>query len=203
MELVKSLITKTAGFACSPVVGDRSTRRHYVMAVRGAVLVLVGHLVLSATSLWSEAWSTEHDRKYYFDDESGESAWILPQSAQSEPPLAAPSASQRGELGWSDCTQSATALFSGGGLQRAWRRIARGLHPDKGGTAEAFQSASETRDYLKSPLRYFAYRAMHGAGRQALTLTPFDDTLSNASVISHVRPTIQEDNDGWPRVTVC
>jgi len=55
-----------------------------------------------------------------------------------------------------------TATASRHAAQRAYRRVARDVHPDKpGGDAARFEGATETRDYLRSPLRFLTYRALH------------------------------------------
>lgn len=147
---------------------------------------------------WSEIYSEEHSRVYYFDAESGESAWALPPSASLTPP--SPPAAAVEEEGWRECTADAASIFGGGGLQRAWRKIALEKHPDKaGGSSDAFRSSTETRDFLKSPLRYFAYRALHDdAGRRPVTA--FGDAAPDGGLVRSARAVVGSDGDGWPRV---
>lgn len=156
-------------------------------------------LLLVMTTSWVEKFSEEHSRHYYWDGGSGEAAWILPSGATLQPnDTMAPTEPE----GWADCTADATALFGGGALQRAYRSIARAAHPDKGGSAADFQSATATRDYLKSPLRFFAHRALHDEARRRPLLAFGTSTEAEASVVRGANITMGADDDGWPRLTV-
>ena len=105
---------------------------------------------------WSTEWSAEHGRHYYFNAKDGEASWTPP-PASSEAATSTAASSTTHE-GWFDCTHDARSVFGAGGLQRAWRKMARDQHPDKGGSSGGFQSLTETRDFLRSPMRFFAYR---------------------------------------------
>ena len=159
-------------------------------------------LHLIAALAWTELWSDEHNRTYFWNAEAGEAAWRLPPGAElhSAPPPPPMAAAEEPRQGWADCTSDAAGLFNGGALQRAFRSIARTAHPDKGGSATAFQSATATRDFLKSPLRFFAHRALHDEGRQ-YRLTDFNAT-STDSVVRGGRASVTSDGEGWPRLTV-
>ena len=159
----------------------------------------------AAIPTWSEMWSVEHERNYFWNAEDGSASWRLPAGATiapAPPPLVE-------KQGWSDCTADVATLFDGGALHRAWRRIAAGLHPDKGGSSSGFQSATEVRDYLKSPLRFFAYRALHDhddvARRRQSSVMEFGTLaadIASSAVVRGARPLVSEDADGWPRVTI-
>jgi hypothetical protein len=104
---------------------------------------------------WSVEWSTDHARTYYFNRHTGDSSWEeqLEESGFEEQSLITP--------GWKDCTAEAASLFSSGGLQRVWRRLTKERHPDKGGSTESFHAITEAREFLRSPLRFFAYRQLN------------------------------------------
>ena len=158
------------------------------------------HLLLAAPAILTEQWSEEHGRAYYWDSDAGEATWTRPTDYvdAAEPAIAASDGD--GDHGWTDCTSDAAAIFSGGALQRAWRRVVLDSHPDKGGSTSAFQSATETRDFLKSPLRYFTYRTLHE--RRARRLTAFDELANSSALVRGARAMVGEDGDGWPRLTV-
>ena len=173
--------------------GAMPVRLHFVCSY------ILCSLVTPLLSSWSEEWSEEHGRKYFWEAKSGEASWRLPPSATLGQPLQSLPANEL-PVGWRDCTEDAASLFSGGVLQRAWRRMARELHPDKGGSSSAFQAATESRDYLKSPLRYFAFSALHDTRRRH-PLVLFE-AVGDAALVRTVRPTLGEDADGWPRLTL-
>lgn len=149
---------------------------------------------------WTELWSEDHQRNYYWNAEAGEAAWRLPPGAELGMPPTPPTPAAAEPQGWADCTTDAAALFNGGALQRAYRSIARTAHPDKGGSASAFQSATATRDFLKSPLRFFAHRALHDDGRRH-ALMDFEAT-GGESIVRGGRARVEADGEGWPRLTV-
>jgi hypothetical protein len=153
-------------------------------------------MIFIAATAWSERWSEEHNRTYYWDADTGEAAWRRPLGVALSNSL--PEVEQH--EGWADCTADAAALFNGGALQRAWRSLVRTSHPDKGGSSAAFQSATATRDFLKSPLRYFAHRTLHGESARH-RLAAFD-AVHETGVLRGARALLGEDSDGWPRLTV-
>ena len=108
-----------------------------------------------AVAAWTTEWSAKHGRQYYFNPEDGESSWTLPPAVTTS---ATTSATASTREGWFDCTSEVASVFGAGGLQRAWRKMARDQHPDKGGSSDSFQSLTETRDFLRSPMRFFAHR---------------------------------------------
>ena len=155
-------------------------------------------LVLAARpSAWSKLWSDEHGRAFFWDASRAVASWSLPNGESLSPPAAPPPAALQG---WSDCTADAAALYSGGGLQRAWRRRALSLHPDKAGSAGGFQAATEARDYLRSPSRYFAYRALHA---ERPPLRKFGESAQHElSTVLTARASMRMDTEGWPRLTL-
>ena len=154
-------------------------------------------LTAAASLCWTRLWSEEHARIYFFDANSGEAVWQLPAEATASAPSPQPPSSSEG---WADCTEDTAAIFGGTGLQRAWRRASIRSHPDKGGSSEAFQAASAARDYLKSPLRYFAFRALH----DDRPLHPLGSWRNDTAppLVRRASASVGEDADGWPRVTV-
>ena len=165
-------------------------------------------VLIPSSAGWSVHWSDDHHRSYYFADETGDSSWTLPPGASLQPPPAPPAV----PTGWVDCTADAAGLFGGSAstLQRVWRHMVRSSHPDKGGTAEAFTRIGEARDYLSSPLRYFAHRTLHShldpARRRPLR--SFDGEgvgADDAALVLGVRAALEmdrSDSEPWPRLRV-
>ena len=173
-------------------------------------------------ALWNEHWSEEHSTAYYFETERGESSWERPPIEAVPPPPPQPTVVE----GWSDCSEQAAALMDGGGkgVQRAWRRMSRERHPDKGGTADAFQSLGEVREFLRSPLRYFAWRTLvsaveavdsgetggdgDGVGGPRPALLPLGHaaparaSFSRDAEVRRAAVWVREDADGWPVLTL-
>ena len=62
------------------------------------------------------------------------------------------------------------------------------VHPDKGGSADGFQQVTAVRDFLRSPMRFFAHRVLHGTPpARMLPLGAADDaSLSVVRSLSRV-----------------
>ena len=161
-------------------------------------LLCISLAVMGTHARWSIEWSAEHSRQYYFNRRTGESSWETQHNDES----AVESKDEDGEpTGWRDCTLDAESLFSSGGLQRAWRRLSRAAHPDKGGTTESFQAITEARDYLRSPLRFFAHRQLHGASPTDMLPLGGRVPTTSASLAQRVHAAV-EMRDGWPFITL-
>jgi hypothetical protein len=162
--------------------------------------------------IWSLNWSREQKRQYYFNHMDGESTWTRP----NDPVLSAEevqvwmsnqTALLQAQEGWSECSGAAMRLSDSSGLRRAYRELSRRAHPDKGGSSEEFDTLSQTRNYLKSPLRYLAYRALHPAATQPSASFAFGAEQSKPAPqatqvrtrVRTVRATIR-DIDGWPHM---
>lgn len=144
---------------------------------------------------WTQLMSEEHGQHYYFDSSTGESSWMLPAGAIISELLPRPL--EKELQGWSDCTSEASVLFSGSALRHAWRRSSVRNHPDKGGSSESFQAATEAKEYLKHPLRYLAFHTLHN---ERLKMLAFDER-DEKSMVQTARVTVGEDADNWPRLT--
>lgn len=161
-----------------------------------AILWLALHATVTAR--WTKQWSEEHSTVYYFDMAHGETSWEHPDGVLEEDAEPTPAAIE----GWRDCTMEAQQVFRENGLKRAWRLMVRESHPDKGGSDHHFQGLTDVRDYLRSPLRFFAWKTLHHFGSQPHALAPFGSPADFTASLRTARAWLIEDADGWPRLSL-
>ena len=167
----------------------------------GFLVVVWFSLHTTATARWTKQWSEEHSTAYYFDTAHGESSWEKPDGVllDAEPDAEPTPAAVEG---WTDCTMEAQQVFRTSGLKRAWRLMARESHPDKGGSGDRFQGLADVRDYLRSPLRFFAWKTLHHASSQPHALAPFGSPAAAIGTLRTAHAWLGEDAGGWPRLSL-